>query len=114
MPYAHKEIALTSSITKYTGKFMIPLMRPPYMVDFPSEIIQKNNSLFLHTAWSADVKLIPESSTKFFYGNGTDQQIEFKMDSSENVSNIFYIGYGLKKGNKENELRTKILISTLL
>lgn len=97
MPYAHKEMAINPLLINYTGKFMMPLMRPPYMVDFPSEIIEKNDSLYLHTAWSSDVKLIPESSTKFFYGDGTDQQIEYKMDRSNQVSNIFYIGYGLKK-----------------
>ncbi|MEP6627402.1 MAG: serine hydrolase domain-containing protein [Ginsengibacter sp.] len=97
MPYVHKEAKIKSTLDKYTGKYMIPLTRPPYMADFPVEIIVKNNTLFIHGPGVPDVELKPESEIKFFYGDGTDQQIEFEKDMADNKNKVFYIGYGVKK-----------------
>ena len=101
MPYLHKETSIKTAIDKYAGKYMMPLNRPPYMVNFPVEIIAKNSSLFIHNPTVSDVQLIPESETKFFYGNGTDQQIEFEKDNSGNITKVFYTAYGVKKEIKK-------------
>ncbi len=101
MPYLHREISGKTALEKYTGKYMMPMLRPPYMANFPAEIILKNDSLYLHTAWSADIKLRPESETKFFYGDNTDQQIEFENDGNGIVSKTFYIGYGVRQEIKK-------------
>lgn len=76
---------------------MMPLTRPPYMVDFPVEIIVRNNKLYIHGPGVPDVQLKPESETKFFYSDGTDQQIEFEKDSTDNNNKIFYTGYGARR-----------------
>ena len=72
-------------------------MHPPYMIDFPVEIILKNSKLYIHSPAIADIELIPESETKFFYGDGSDQQLIFTKDSGGNIAKVFYIGYGVKK-----------------
>lgn len=101
MPYVHKEYRSNTDLKKYAGKYLIPLTRPPYMVDFPAELIIKNDNLYLHTAGSIDILLQPESAEKFFYNNGTDQQIEFKKDRSGGVTQVLYTGYGVQKEIKK-------------
>lgn len=97
MPYLHNETGVTTFLENYTGKYMMPLTRPPYMVDFPVEIIVRNNKLYIHGPGVPDVQLKPESETKFFYSDGTDQQIEFEKDSTDNNNKIFYTGYGARR-----------------
>jgi CubicO group peptidase (beta-lactamase class C family) len=96
MPYRQKEIVNDIPFEKYTGKYMMPLTRPPYMVNFPVEIIERNSKLYIHGPGVPDVQLKPESATKFFYGDGTDQQIEFEINSVAN-NKVFYTGYGVKR-----------------
>jgi len=100
MPYLHKEPELTTALDKYTGKYMMPLTRPPYMANFPVEIIVRDNHLYIHGPGVPDVPLKPESGAKLFYGDGTDQQIEFEKDSADN-NNIFYTGYGVRREIKK-------------
>ena len=97
MPYVHKEIGIKIDIDKYIGKYMMPLLRPPYMVSFPVELINKNGTLYIHTGGSKDMELKPESATKFYYADGSDQQIEFQTDKNGNHIKTWHIGWGLKK-----------------
>ncbi|MEO6638687.1 MAG: serine hydrolase domain-containing protein [Ginsengibacter sp.] len=101
-PSVHKETLEKLPLTQYTGKYLMPLTRPPYMVNFPAEIIFKNGSMYIHGPGIYEVQLKQESETKFFYGNGTDQQIEFEKDSEGNINKVFYIGYGVKKEIKKS------------
>ena len=101
MPYSHKEISIKTDIGKYTGKYMLPLLRPPYMVSFPVELVNKNGTLFIQTGGGKDIELKSESETKFFYSDGTDQQIEFETDNSGKHFKVWYIGWGLKKEIKK-------------
>jgi CubicO group peptidase (beta-lactamase class C family) len=97
MPYHHEEAKLNTASDNYVGKYMIPLTRPPYMTNFPVEINVRNNHLYIHRPGAPEVELKSESETKFFYGDGTDQQIEFEKDSAGNNFKVFYIGYGVKR-----------------
>ncbi|MEO7524236.1 MAG: serine hydrolase domain-containing protein [Ferruginibacter sp.] len=97
MPYIHKEAIINDSLSRYVGQYTMPLTRPPYMVSFPVEIIMKNNKLYIHTSGGADIELRPESKTKFYFADGTDQQIEFETDRPGNQIKTWYIGWGVKK-----------------
>ena len=97
MPVIHKEIMTNTALDKYVGKYTIPLTRPPYMVSFPVEIILKNNKLYIHPSSGADIQLKAESNTKFYFADGSDQQIEFETDLEGNHIKAWYIGWGLKK-----------------
>ncbi len=103
MPYVHKEIAVKPDIEKFVGNYMLPLLRPPYMVSFPVELVNKNGTLFIHTAAGKDKELKPESLTKFYYADGSDQQIEFEKDKNGKLIKTWYIGWGLKKEIKKIE-----------
>ncbi len=46
---------------------------------------------------------MPESGKKFFYTNGTDQQIEFETDSNGNTLRVWHIAWGIRKGIKKIE-----------
>ncbi|MEO5944414.1 MAG: serine hydrolase domain-containing protein [Ferruginibacter sp.] len=96
MPYKHRAITQVAALQNYPGKFLLPLTRPPYMVTFPAEIVLHNNNLFLQS-WNEEIKLIPESATKFFYADGTDQQIEYENDADGKAIKVFYIGYGIRR-----------------
>lgn len=102
-PVVHKEIFEKILLTEYTGKYLMPLLRPPYMVNFPVAFVEKNNTLYIHPFSGADIELKPESATKFFYADGTDQQIEFEKDSNGNIIKVWHLGWGVKKEIKKVE-----------
>ena len=97
MPYIHKELSSMIDLAGYRGKYMMPLVRPPYMARFPAEFVTRNDKLYLHPMRGADIELKPESATKFFFGDGSDQQLEFQTDNSGKVLNAWYIGWGVKR-----------------
>ena len=101
MPYIHKETMINAGLDKYAGEYMMPLTRPPYMVNFPVEIIVQNDNLYIHPASGTDTELKPESETKFFFADGTDQQIEFEMDNSGTLVKVWHIAWGVKKEIKK-------------
>ena len=90
-PYVHKEITQNKTFDKYVGKYMLELTRPPYMAVCPVEFIDRNDTLYVHSAYGADIRLIPESGNKFFYANRTDQQIEFETDNNSNILRVWHI-----------------------
>ncbi len=91
MPAIHKETITNIAFDKYVGKYIMPLTRPPYMVSFPVGIIMENNKLLIRPPGGRDIELKPESDTKFFYTDGTDQQIEFEKDNNGNLNRIWHI-----------------------
>jgi len=103
MPVIHRQMITNPAVDKYIGKYLMPLIRPPYMVSFPVEITMSDHKLYIHPSSGADIELKPESITKFYFANRTDQQIEFETDAEGNHVKTWYIGWGLKKEIKKNK-----------
>ncbi|MGZ5246906.1 MAG: hypothetical protein ACXWV5_07680, partial [Flavitalea sp.] len=95
-PYQHKEINLESAVlSKFAGKYKGG--------ELSVELIFKNEKLYRRAGYT-DVHLKPESSTKFFYADGTDRQINFVIDNNNQVTGASFINYGVitelkKEGN---------------
>ncbi len=88
MPYEHKEIKIdTSLLGRYVGK---------YSAFLTLEFIKKDGKLYRHRSGTADIELKPESETKFFYGDGTDRQIEFEVDAAGKVTKAWFLNTGQK------------------
>ncbi|HTE29051.1 MAG TPA: serine hydrolase domain-containing protein [Chryseolinea sp.] len=96
MPYQHKAIASIVPSDAYKGKYAMPLTRPPYMARFPVEFIVKDQKLLIHPGNGSDIELLAESPTKFFFGDGSDQQIEFEVDKSNNHLKVWHTAWGVK------------------
>jgi len=95
VPYVHKEISIDSTILyRYTGKFNGGLVL---------EFIVRDGKLWRHRDGTKDIQLIPESQTKFFYGDGSDRQIEFEVDASGKLIKTYFINNGLKGEIKKIE-----------
>jgi len=102
LPGVHKEIH-GAGFGKYGGKYMMQLTRPPFMAVFPVEFIERNGSLYIHPANGVDSKLMPESEKKFFFADGSDQQIEFATDNNGNPISAWHIAWGVRKELKKIE-----------
>lgn len=88
MPYEHKRISIdTSTLDKFAGK---------YSAFLTLTFIKKDGKLFRHRQGTPDIELIPESPTKFFYGDVTDRQIEFELGANGNVTKAWFINTGQK------------------
>ncbi len=88
MPYEHKEVKIDTSLVRhYAGK---------YSAFLTLEFIDKDGKLYRHRNGTADIELKPESNTKFFYGDGTDKQIQFETDNNGNVVKAWFINTGQK------------------
>jgi CubicO group peptidase (beta-lactamase class C family) len=88
MPYDHKEVSIAPSLLdRYAGK---------YSAFLTLEFIKKDNKLYRHRDGTPDIELKPESETKFFYGDGTDRQIEFEVDATGRVTKAWFINTGQK------------------
>ena len=85
-PYKYKAIKVeTKSLEKYVGTYG------------KVKIIIKDNYLYLiDEANDDDIKLLPESKTKFFYEGENDRQIEFQLNKNNKVLNAWLIDSGLK------------------
>jgi CubicO group peptidase (beta-lactamase class C family) len=95
MPYEHKEIKIDPAlIDRYVGK---------YTAFLTLVFIKKDGKLFRHRDGTSDVELKPESETKFFYGDGSDRQIEFEVDNSGKVTKAWFINTGQKGELKKIE-----------
>ena len=103
LPYVHKEALSDTAFSKYNGKYMMSFTRPPYMVTFPMEFVTKKDKLYIHPGSGADIELKPESERKFFFADGTDQQIEFETDNSSNLLRVWQIAWGVRKELKKIE-----------
>jgi CubicO group peptidase (beta-lactamase class C family) len=103
LPYAHKQVLPGIRSVQPGGKYMMQLTRPPYMAVFPIEFLKANSTLYIHTGSGPDIMLLPESANKFFFANGTDQQIEFETDSNDNPTRVWHIAWGIRKELKKIE-----------
>ncbi len=88
-PYKHQEVKIdTSTLELFTGKYAIA---PSDTI----EIIRKDGKLYRKNARS-EVELKPESSTRFFYNDDSDRQIEFTLDKTGKVASAFFRNEGFK------------------
>jgi CubicO group peptidase (beta-lactamase class C family) len=95
MPYDHKEIKIdTALLNRYVGK---------YSAFLTLVFIKKDGKLYRHRNGTADIELKPESETKFFYGDGSDRQIEFETDNTGKVIKAWFINTGQKGELKKIE-----------
>jgi hypothetical protein len=95
MPYEHKEVKIDPAILdRYVGK---------YSAFMTLVFIKKDGKLYRHRDGTPDIKLKPESDTKFFYADGTDRQIEFEVDQSGKVIKAWFINSGQKGELKKLE-----------
>lgn len=86
-PYTHSEIKTESAgLSKFAGKYKTGKIS--------LEVIFKNDKLY-RRAGNMDIHLKPESKTKFFYADGTDRQIDFNLDSNNQVTGASIINYGV-------------------
>ena len=67
------------------------------------EFVTKKDKLYIHPGSGADIELKPESERKFFFADGTDQQIEFETDNSSNLLRVWQIAWGVRKELKKIE-----------
>jgi CubicO group peptidase (beta-lactamase class C family) len=87
-PYQHKEITIDSaSLTLYAGVYYSPA---------PVQLVIRNGKLYRHREGTDDIELKPESSTKFFYADSSDRQIEFILDVRGKVEKTWLISNGIK------------------
>jgi hypothetical protein len=88
MPYQHKEINIDSvTMQQFVGK---------YKATYGLNIERIENKLFIVRDNRPKIELKPESNSKFFYANGSDNQIEFEIDANKKITKASLISYGLK------------------
>jgi len=94
LPYIHKEISIDPSLLdKYAGKYKLSRVASVY---------KKDGTLWTTIPGEPDLKLLPESPTKFFSANKEyDWQIEFKTDKNGNLIKTYFIFSGLIKEAKK-------------
>lgn len=101
MPYNHKTAEANAfDPAKYVGKYMLTKLKQYHMITWPTTILKKENKLFLRLEGATDkddIELKPESSTKFFYADGTDRQIEFEIDALGKQVKVWQISWGVRK-----------------
>ena len=95
MPYEHKEVKIDPALLdRYIGR---------YSAFLTLVFIKKDEKLYRHRDGTPDIELKPESNIKFFYGDGTDRQIEFEIDNSGKVVKTWFINTGQKGELKKLE-----------
>ncbi len=89
MPYEHKEIKLDSTtLDLFTGKYKTS--------NNEISLERKGNKFFRVSANGQSIELKPESTTKLFYSDGSDRQIEFELDADKKITKAWLIAYGVK------------------
>jgi len=86
-PYKYKEIKVeTKSLEKFIGQYG------------GIKIYIKENYLYLNdtSGPEGEIKLIPETETKFFYEDENNRQVEFRLDKDKKVINSWVIASGIK------------------
>jgi CubicO group peptidase (beta-lactamase class C family) len=89
-PYNHIAINIDSAImNRYVGKYV-------FSSGDEFEIVKRDGKLYRKRP-NSEIELKAESETKFFYADESDRQLEFKVDESGKVTNVFFIFLGLKE-----------------
>lgn len=92
-PYIHKQYFM--DYKDYSG-FIGTWIGETNGVKSEMEIFYKDNELYRRALNAADVKLILESKTKFYYADGSDKQIEFVFNKKGKVEYAWFIKDGIK------------------
>lgn len=92
-PYIHKQYFM--DYKDYSG-FIGTWIGETNGVKSEMEIFYKDNELYRRALNAADVKLILESKTKFYYTDGSDKQIEFVFNKKGKVEYAWFIKDGIK------------------
>jgi hypothetical protein len=88
MPYEHKEIVMdTLALDKFTGN---------YQAIVKIKLERRETKLFRVLPNGSSLELKPESATKFFYGDGSDRQIEFETGTDKKITKAWLISLGVK------------------
>jgi hypothetical protein len=88
MPYEHKAFYLDSAaLLKFVGT--IKANNRQYTVE------RDGNKLFIKGGHNFKMGLTAESATKFFFDNGTDNQLEFELDQQK-IKTVWVISMGVK------------------
>lgn len=89
-PYPHIEIKLDSNvINNYVGKYLLNVGEEIQLIKSDGKLFRKKGN--------SQIELKAESTTKFFYGDGSDRQIEFIVDPSGKILTIYFIIDGIKE-----------------
>ena len=92
-PYKHIESKIDSTILdKYVGKYVMGSSDT-------IQIVKEGNRLHARRQ-NADIDLIPESDTKFFFADDSDRQVEFEIANSGRLANAYFINGGIKERMK--------------
>lgn len=93
-PYVHSAVSIdTSLLDKYAGRYALPGI---------IDVYAKDGTLWRTNPGEPDMKLLPESTTKFFSASKEyDFQIQFDTDENGKVLKTYFITSGLKKEAKK-------------
>ncbi|MCC6287941.1 MAG: serine hydrolase [Chitinophagaceae bacterium] len=92
-PYIHKAVTIdTSILEKYVGEY----------TQYHKRLYKKEGTLWMTIRGEPDLKLLPESNTKFFSSDKEyDWQVEFNTDNNGNIIKTYFIYSGLKQEVKK-------------
>jgi CubicO group peptidase (beta-lactamase class C family) len=93
----HRETAMKQVTGAYEGKYKMQLLRPPYAGTYQVEFVVKDNALILHGPNGYDKPLKQEAPDRFFFADGTDQQLEFERNKKGEVVNVWHTAWGIRK-----------------
>jgi hypothetical protein len=94
LPYRHEQVSIdTSLLDKYVGEYSLPGV---------TKVYRKEGTLWVTVQGEPDLKLLPESPTKFFSSDKEyDWQLEFMTDNNGKIVKTYFIFSGLKKEAKK-------------
>ncbi|MDB5060172.1 MAG: hypothetical protein JWP67_15 [Mucilaginibacter sp.] len=93
----HRETGTKQVTGAYAGKYKMQLLRPPYAGTYQVEFVVKDNALILHGPNGYDKPLKQEAPDRFFFADGTDQQLEFERNKKGEVVNVWHTAWGIRK-----------------
>lgn len=93
-PHIHKVYLVNKDILmNYEGSYE---GSDPLSNKIDIKVVFKEGKLFRIRSGSSEVELIPESENKFYYSDGSNRHLEFKLDAKNNVIEAFFINSGIK------------------
>ncbi len=93
MPYKHVPVKTDlGSFHKYLGTWVGKV----YDYDMTFTVFIRDGKLYRGFEGHPDIELIPESGTRFFYGDGQDKQFEFVQDAKAEVTQAWFISSGAR------------------
>jgi CubicO group peptidase (beta-lactamase class C family) len=97
----HRETGIKQVTGAYEGKYKMQLLRPPYAGTYQVDFVVKDSALVLHGPNGYDKPLKQEAPDRFFFADGTDQQLEFERNKKGEVVNVWHIAWGVRKALRQ-------------